>query len=234
MLIAGGVRSQITVRGTVYDSSRLFPLEAVSVLTTSGRGTYTDADGMYQIVVNEKDSIWFSYLNKPTMKFAVARIQNVYQFDISLQIHIPVMKEIRLKPRDYRLDSIQNRRDYERIFNYEKPNIATMTNIGPTGAGIDLEQLIALFQFRKNKRTLAFQDRLINEEKEKYVDHRFNKQIVRRLTNLDGDSLDLFMTFYRPPYDRVVNSSDYELQRYIQVSHQRFVKGELRREPRGF
>src|SRR5215510_13119692 len=39
------------VRGTVYDSSRNYPLEAVSVLSTSGRGTATSSDGRYEIEV---------------------------------------------------------------------------------------------------------------------------------------------------------------------------------------
>ena len=61
---------QVTVKGTVYNITRTHPLEAVSVMSTSGRGTVTDSNGNYSIVVNEKDSISFSYLGKPTMKFA--------------------------------------------------------------------------------------------------------------------------------------------------------------------
>ena len=67
------------------------------MLTTSGRGTSTNAEGMYQIEVVETDSIWFSYLNKPTIKFPVLKIQNPMAFDISLQINIPVLKEVRIK-----------------------------------------------------------------------------------------------------------------------------------------
>ena len=54
--------AQYKIQGTVYDSSRLYPLEAVSVLATNGNGTLTNADGRYSIEVGEKDSIWFSYL----------------------------------------------------------------------------------------------------------------------------------------------------------------------------
>jgi len=51
------------IKGTVYDSSRHYPMEAVSVLSTSGKGTITNTEGYYEIEVLEKDSIWFSYLN---------------------------------------------------------------------------------------------------------------------------------------------------------------------------
>ena len=70
-------------------------MELVSVLSTSGTGTVTNADGYYEIEVTEKDSIWFSYLNKPTVKFPVMRIGNPMQFDISLQVNVPVMKEVK-------------------------------------------------------------------------------------------------------------------------------------------
>ena len=103
------------IKGVVYDSSRNYPMELVSVLSTSGTGTVTNADGYYEIEVTEKDSIWFSYLNKPTVKFPVMRIGNPMQFDISLQVNVPVMKEVKILPRNYRLDSLRNRQDYAKI-----------------------------------------------------------------------------------------------------------------------
>ena len=67
MLVSNNISAQLyKIKGTVYDSNRNFPMEAVSVLTSSGRGTITNSDGQYEIEVAEKDSIWFSYLNKPT------------------------------------------------------------------------------------------------------------------------------------------------------------------------
>ena len=76
----------------MYDSTRNYPLELVSVLTTSGRGTITNKDGQYEVEVGEKDSIWFSYLNKPTIKFPVLKIANPFGFDISLKVSVPELK----------------------------------------------------------------------------------------------------------------------------------------------
>ena len=70
------------IKGVVYDSSRNYPLEAVSVLSSAGAGTITNAEGYYEIRVTDRDSIWFSYLNKPTVKFPVIKIVNPMQFDI--------------------------------------------------------------------------------------------------------------------------------------------------------
>lgn len=207
--------AQYKVQGTVLDSTRSFPLEAVSVLSTNGNGAVTDANGRYTISVGEKDSIWFSYLGKPTMKFPVLKISDLTQFDIALQVRVTVMQELKIRPRNYRQDSLQNREDYAKVFNFQKPNLGTMTSIGPSGAGIDINELIRTFQFRKNKSMERFRDRLLAEEQEKYVDHRFSKALVRRLTGLTGDELDEFMKTYRPTYEFVAYSSDYDFQAYI-------------------
>jgi hypothetical protein len=214
--------AQYKVQGTIYDSSRTYPLEAVSVMSTSGKGTITNGAGFYQIEVSEKDSIWFSYLGKPTVKYPVLKMLDPLQFDLALRVPVSVLKEVRVAPRNYRLDSIQNRQDYAKAFNFQKPNLGTMTSIGPTGAGFDINEIIRSFQFRKNKSMLRFQQRLIQQEQDKYVDYRFNKALVRRLTGLTGEELDKFMLASRPSYEFAVLSNDYDFQSYIKEAYQKF------------
>lgn len=215
---------QFKLKGTVYDSTKNYPLELVSVLTTSGRGTHTDAWGNYQIEVTEKDSVWFSYLNKPTIKYAVSKIVNNEQFDIALHVNIPVLKEVIVRPRSYRLDSLQNRIDYAKGFNFRRPNVESMTSIGPQSAGIDINELIRVFQFRKNRSMEAFRERLLQQERDKYVDHRFNKALVIRLTALRGSALDSFMQMYRPSYEFTIRTPEYDFQLYIKRAHAEFVR----------
>lgn len=217
--------AQYTVRGTVLDSSHTYPLPSVSVQATNGAGTATDANGVYQLNVGAKDSIWFSYLGKPTRKFPVLKIADINQFDIALQVNIPVLPELKIRPRNYKLDSIQNREDYAKIFNFRKPNVESMTSIGPNGAGIDIDEVIRVFQFKKNKSTLRFQERLLQQEQDKFIDHRFNKALVRRLTNLDEASLDRFMVLFRPSFEFTAYASDYQFQLYIKESAAKFKAG---------
>jgi hypothetical protein len=222
LLLAQAATAQYKIQGNVYDSSRTYPLEAVSVMATNGSGTATDANGHYAINVGEKDSIWFSYLGKPTIKFPVLKINDVNRFDISLQVNITVLKEVKVLPRNYKQDSIQNRLDYAKAFNFQRPNAGTMTSIGPSGAGIDIDEVIRAFQFRKNKSMERFQQRLLREERDKFIDHRFSKQLVRRLTNLSGEELDKFMIAYRPSYEFTLYTSDYDFQLYIKESFEEY------------
>jgi hypothetical protein len=216
---------QYKIMGTVYDSSRNYPMESVTVLSTSGKGTMTNAEGHYEIDVEETDSIWFSYLNKPTRKFPVQKIINPFEFDISIQVNVPVLKEVKIRPRNYKLDSMQNRLDYAKIFNYQKPKIKTVTSQYGVGAGFDLDEIINMFRFRRNRSMAAFQKRLLQEEHDKFVDHRFNKALVRRLTLLEGNQLDSFMRIFRPSYMFTNLSGDYEFQQYIKTALYRFKRG---------
>ena len=209
----------------MYDSSRNYPLEAVSVLNTAGGGSITNADGFYEITVGEKDSIWFSYLGKPTVKFPVLKIQSPLEFDISLQVSVPTLKEVKIKPKNYKYDSIQNRLDYAKAFNYQKPKLKTVTPQYGAGMGFDLDEIINMFRFRRNRSMAAFQKRLLLDEQDKFVDHRFNKALVRRLTLLDGNQLDSFMQVFRPSYMFTKLSGDYEFQQYIKTALYRFKKG---------
>jgi hypothetical protein len=219
------VCAQYKIRGTVYDSTRSYPVGFVSVLSTSGKGTSTNANGEYEIDVAEKDSIWFSYLNKPTVKFPVLKIATPLSFDISLQVNVPVLKEVKIRPRNYRQDSIQNREDYAKIFNYRKPGLSVVTPQYGAAAGFDINEIINVFRFKRNRSIKSFQDRLLAQEQEKFVDHRFSKALVRRLTLLTGNELDSFMTVFRPPYLFAVMTNDYDFQKYIKESFERFKKG---------
>jgi hypothetical protein len=219
--------AQVRITGRVFDISKVRSLEAVSVLTSGGYGTASDSLGRFSIVVSEKDSIWFSYLNKPTPKYAVKDIQNRHNFEISLHVASTELKEIRITPPNYRLDSIQNRRDYARAFNFRKPGIGSSLNVGPSGGvGLDLDEFISIFQFRRNRRMSAFRDRLLREEEDRYIDHRFSRALVIKLTGLRGEPLNTFMERYRPDLEFVETSTDYEFQDYIKkcFSHyQRYI-----------
>jgi hypothetical protein len=210
--------AQYKVKGTVYDSSRIYRIQSVTVMSSGGNITATDSLGRYEISVAEKDSVWFSYLGKSTPKYPVLKMQDVRQFDISLKLKSVVMEEIKIKSRNYRMDSIQNRKDYAKAFDYKKVTLGSLSSMGPSGPGIDIDELIRMFQFRKNKSMLKFQQRLMEQEREKYVDHKFTRLLVKRLTGLDGEMLEQFMIRYRPSFEFITSVSEYEFQLYIKSS----------------
>ncbi len=227
---------QMRISGKVYDISGKSALPSVTVLTTSGKGTVTDTTGRYSILVNDGDSIWFSYLNKPTPKYAVSTIPNTLNFEILLHVNVAELRPVRVMPPSYKRDSIQNREDYAKAFDFRKPGFGTSIAPGSgAGVGLDINELIGMFNFRKNRRMLAFQDRLLREEEDRFIYHRFSRALVIKLTGLRGTDLDTFMVKYKPELEFVQYSTDYEFQSYIKLSYERFMRvrkmmGPFRRE----
>jgi hypothetical protein len=200
------------------DKSKINRVENVRVVSTGGMIAITDSMGRYTIMVKPGDSLSFVYKNKPTQQFAVNTIPNPMQFDISIHINIEskysVLKEVIVYSKSYKEDSLENRQTYANVFQYEKPGLST--SIGPGGSvGADVDELINIFRFKRNKRIKAFQQRLEEQEKEKYVTYRFNKITIGRITGLSGMALDSFLVWYRPSYEFTQTSNEIDFNQYI-------------------
>lgn len=217
----------MTIHGTVFNMYKTRPLDAVTVLCSCGRGTTTDSNGNYIIRVDQSDSLRFSYLGRATQMFPVSMMNSTTGFDIALHVNPTELSEVRVAPRNYRMDSLQNRIDYEKIFNYTKPGLSLSDGSSGSGVGLDLDQLINMFRFKRNRRLAAFQARLIEDEQDKFIDHRFTHYIVKKITGLDGDALDSFMYRYRPSFQFTKIASDYEFYDYIKLAYQEY-KRQLR------
>ncbi len=225
ILLQNRLHAQTKISGTVYDVSRKQPLASVSVLSTSGSGTATDSNGVYSINVWPTDSIWFSYQNKPTPKFPVVAIATPNSFDVSLHVPVTELKEVKVKPRDYKQDSIENRLTYAKAFEFQKPGFRLSDHsTDGFGVGFDLDAIINMFNFKKNKRMLAFQRRLIQEEQDKAIDHRFTKVLVKKITHLNGSLQDDFMKKFRPSFEFTMHASDYEFAEFIKLAYEEYLK----------
>lgn len=166
---------------------------------------------------------------RSTNRFPVRDIRYPEGFDISLQVTIAdqykTLKEVIVIKKTYRQDSIENRARYQKIFNFEKG--ISINSGGIAGAGIDPNSLINLFRFRWRKSMTSLQNRLLAEEAEKFVGHRFHKELVKNLTGLEGEDLDHFMLVYRPSYEFTALTTEYQFYQYILDASRLYRKGVL-------
>jgi hypothetical protein len=203
--------AQVVIKGAVYDKQARHGIPNVSVISTSGIGTITDTLGRYNIKVPNDDSIYFSYLGKMSAKFPVKRLPPDQPLDISLPVSMDLLPSVTVRQPSYRMDSLANRNEYRKVFDYD-PAIGSAPSSG-FGLGIDFALLL---NPRKMRRMEALRTRLEREEKDKYVDHRFTKALVKRITGLSSPALDTFMIEYRPSYDILKTfETDYDYYSYI-------------------
>jgi hypothetical protein len=221
--------AQVTVKGNVYDASKLYSVPNVKVFSTSGASDVTDSTGSYQIQVSQTDSIFFTYNGKSTVKFPVKEIKNYTSFDISIQAKVQqkykLLNPVTVYTRDYQLDSLENRQEYAQIFGNEKPGFHSTYDPGGA-AGLDLDALIGMFQFRKNKERQAFRNRLLQQEQDNYVDYRFSSKTITRVTGLKGDSLETYKKLFRPSYYFTSTSTLTQFYEYILKTADAFRKNE--------
>ena len=224
------VKAQMRIiTGVVYDISGRRPIEAVMVQSRFTR-TQTDSLGRYLITLQAKDSLTFSLFGKNTQKFSIDEIEDPSNFNIMIHVTGVDLPEVTVRNRYYRYDSIQNRIDYAKYFNYEPPGLklSNQQNFFGNGGvtiGFDVNELINMFRFKRNRNLQFLQNRLLYQEQEKYINYRFTKRFVQKLTKLDGIRLDLFMEYCKPSYPTLALLNDLELGVYIQQKLAQFNQG---------
>jgi len=219
----------MTISGNVYDISGRRPIESVMVYSSENHAV-TDSLGRYLITVKVKDSLWFSLFGKSTQKYPIDTIDDVHNFNIMIHVTGFDLPEVRVRNSYYKLDSIQNRTDYAKYFNYQPPGLKLSPNqnlFGPNGLtiGFDLDEIINAFRIKRNRNLQFLQNRLLAQEQEKYVNYRFTKRFVQKLTHLEGVELDKFMAICRPDYAFLGLLNDLELGLYIEKKYASFKKG---------
>jgi hypothetical protein len=212
LLFPVAAMAQREVEGTVFDKTKLFAMPGVSVLSNSGAGTMTDSVGHYRVRLPDNDSIYFSYLGRHTAKIAVTRVARNYPLNMSLAITIDSLPTVVVRPKLYRYDSLENREEYRKVFEYGPDGWVGGASSG-IGVGLNLDNL---FNAKKIRQMENLQRRLIEEEHDKYVDYRFNRNLIRRITGLQRPVLDTFIRLYRPSYEFIRSfENEYDYYKYI-------------------
>ena len=70
----------------------------------------------------------------------------------------------------------------------------------------------------------AFQQRLELQEKENYINYRFSKLFVKRITGLQSPQLDTFLVWYRPDFEFARNSDELTFNQYIINAYYQYQK----------
>ena len=75
--------------------------------------------------------------------------------------------------------------------------------------------------------------RSLEQEQENYINYRFNKNTVKRITHLEGENLKNFMLSYRPDFEFTQTSSTVTFYQYILSSSYKFKREKLIEEGKG-
>lgn len=245
LIAVPGVLKAQRLTGLLLGEENRTPL-AHATITAGANTAQSNASGVFTLnIPPQTDSArivcagYARYAFKP--KFNLKKDTQV----IYLQLIIYNLKEVKIKSiRDFKADSLRTRNDFAGVFKHKGTSFSdvfpavdinkkayedyiTTRNITTQLVTVDVLQVISLLSKKKDK-TSKLQQVLLKEEAENYVDSRFSKDVVKAVTGLKNDSLQVFMQRYRPTKNQLITLSDYGLVSYIKESYSEYKGGKVK------
>jgi hypothetical protein len=93
----------------------------------------------------------------------------------------------------------------------------------PRGSGLTGVLTEMYYEFSKAGQDMVkFEQFIMYYEEQKKIDARYNKEVVKRVTNLPDFYMDEFIMFCRPERSFALTANDYDLLKYIQDCGEKF------------
>ncbi len=195
--------SPVTVRGQLVDKSTRLILYPASARNLSTRqSVFTDKGGYYKITGHQNDTIVLSYVGYHADTFVVKQTGGTEVHNASLDVEEHFLKAVEITSRynAYQLDSLARADEFRHILEVPDKSLVDKSK-RPEGFGIIFSPFTRYSQGEKDKR--RFKEKFETNEVEEYIEFRYSKQFVNKVTGLTGDSLLNFMNANKPTYNQL-------------------------------
>jgi hypothetical protein len=218
--------SQQFLTGKVFKKNSTEFLISVSIHNiTEQRYDLSEENGSYRIQAAPGDHIAFSSVGYMADTVTVTASLLTAEYTVYLDVRAQTLQAVRVGEfSNYQLDSMDRRKEYAWVYDHDNTPHLAKDRQGSDGVGVTLN----IF---RNSGSAAHQrvnlkKRLEKEEQDYYVDSRYNKDYVAKMTHLKGDSLFQFMRRYRPSYDYCRKAATVDILVYISDSYKQYMKPE--------
>ncbi|HXB05991.1 MAG TPA: carboxypeptidase-like regulatory domain-containing protein [Puia sp.] len=226
MLICLHGSGQQFLTGKVYKANSTEHLISVSVHNiTQQRYDLSEEDGSYRIQAAPGDHISFSSVGYKADTVTVTASLLTAAYTVYLDVRAQTLQTVRVGQfSNYQLDSLDRRKEYAWVYDHGNTPRMARDRQGADGVGVTLNVFRNTSSAAKQR--VKLEKRLEKEEEEFYVDSRYNKDYVTKITKLKGDSLSEFMRKYRPSYDYCRKAANVDILVYINDSYKQYMKGD--------
>ena len=214
------------VTGIVIDKKTRKPIEYI-IVSASTTNTMTSEQGAFTLRISKlTDTLRIKTMGYKTYTQVISPFSGRLKM-IELETSSIRLNEVAIvAKRNFIRDSVNNRKQFAKEFAFKGPTFKeimrpTATNVPFAWATVDL---LSLFKSITKKKTPEYhlQQTMLRYEREDHTAQRFNRALVGRITNLQGDTLDDFITEYRPTPAQIDVMTDYNLVFYIKDSLRKF------------
>ncbi len=232
ILLFVGKGQQKPFSARVFDGITFQPLAGVSVYNmNTGKFSFTDKDGRFKVQVSMHDTLVFSKSIYRQLLLEVTDDVLNGMTDLFLYYKVTMLKEVRILAinpsyEGFKQDIIQMKLPdyYTRVqdvhlSDFEKANAAYKENgnLLTLGGSVTTSPITFLYEkfSRKSKMTRLYNEMLSYEDEVERVQDKYNREIVKELTGLDGQELLDFMMYCRFSYYDLVRWSDEDIKARI-------------------
>lgn len=207
--------AQQDLMGKVLKKGGREPLLGVTLLNSRMRKyNVSDMGGNYRIPAAPGDTIFFSSAGYLPDTLVAAPYMFAESFLVFLDPHIVTLSSVTVDESvNYQMDSIKRRDEYRFILDRKHPVKLWNEKRASDGPGLNFSPMGYFSTSERRKRKLK--KRLLEEERDYYIDSKFPVARVAQLTLLSGDSLRLFLLRYRPSYAFCRKASYQDMLLYI-------------------
>ncbi len=219
--------------GRVFAAMSFRSTSGILVESSSGASSFTDDKGYFSLNVVPHDTIYY-YVSKltksipypvdsiknwddyaiavQTIEYDIARARK-YGYDVANIDPTLILENVTVVSRNYHKDSLENRQEYDKVFNYKKPPINPFSPIST---------IANLLDFKTKKRMKRMKGDLLFEEQQGYIDTRFNRTSVKKSLgkSVDDSTLTFYLKRYRPTYEEVLGMENMSMIMYIRKTYQ--------------
>jgi len=208
--------AQQVLTGKIKRRSTSEVLPSVSVINRSQKRTnISDQGGNYRIPARPGDTIVFTSAGyQPDTAFVSAwMFQEKDGYLVAMTPNLVELPAVQVDDADnYRKDSTKRKEEYAWVYPTHRRRLIG-SETPEHGFGIIVSP-VDYFSARETQRR-RLRRRLRQEEIDYYIDFRYPRAYVARITGLTGDSLQTFMSRYRPTYKFCRNASNEDILLYI-------------------
>lgn len=192
--------------------------------TRSGEGFYNNTKGEFKTNAREGD-VLVAALQGYGVDTIHIRTENTVLFYLkrnSIQLKEVIVRDTLKSPGDQRKE---NREEYKDA--YTKGSVKDVFTSGGSngggGAGLSITALYNLLS-KEGRNARQLQKIIERDYRDAMIEYRFTRNMVNRVTGLNGDKLTDFKQQYKPGYYFILQANDYELIEYIKQSYQRYIQ----------
>ena len=228
LLLACSLHSwgQQFLTGKVFKKNSTEFLISVSIHNITGqRYDLSEENGSYRIQAAPGDHIAFSSVGYVADTVTVTASLLTAEYTVYLDVRAQTLQAVRVGEfSNYQLDSMDRRKEYAWVYDHDNTPHVARDRQGADGVGVTLNIFRNSGSAAHQRKDLK--KRLEKEEEDYYVDSRYNKDYVSKMTHLKGDSLLQFMRRYRPSYDYCRKAATVDILVYISDSYKQYMKPE--------